>query len=243
MDWPLWILTAAVSRMPAERGEWGAAMRAELAHIQCPRKRWQFACGCARAALFPPGNGGFPMNDRMKHWLWAFAASAVFVLLVIGTNAYLETRERPQIRPGHMALRLIAQWLISTVVFTAIVYRRGAGEPQQMRSWFTTFGAAALFGLLAAGPFAFLEVWNNPRIRSGEFEFPFKLFLGLWTLPMMLFLTTTPIVRGLRAGEGVLAQPIAFALRATFLAFVSAMWLFRLWDQMPCFLGGVPGCD
>lgn len=24
---------------------------------------------------------------------------------------------------------------------------------------------------------------------------------------------------------------------------VAAGWLFMLWDQMPCFLGGVPGCD
>ena len=23
----------------------------------------------------------------------------------------------------------------------------------------------------------------------------------------------------------------------------AAGWLFMLWDQMPCFLGGVPGCD
>ena len=112
-----------------------------------------------------------------------------------------------------------------------------------MRFWIPTFGAAALFGLLAIAPFAFMEVWNNPVIRSGEFGFPFKLFLALWTLPVMLYLGAAPIVRGLRAGQGVLTHPIAFTLRGAFVALVSTIWLLLLWDQMPCFLGGVPGCD
>jgi hypothetical protein len=178
------------------------------------------------------------MGDRMKRRLGAFGASAVFVLLVMGIGTFLEARES-QIQPG----RLVVQWLIATVLVTALVHERGAVGPQQIRSWFTTFGAAALFGLLVVGPFAFMEYWNNPRIQSGEFEFPFGLFLGLWTLPMLLFLAAAPMVRGLRAGERVSKQPIAFGLRAAFLVLGSAMFLFLLWDQMSCFLGGVPGCD
>lgn len=205
-------------------------MRAELADIQSPRKRWQFALGCARVASFPPGN---------RELLWAFAASAAFVLPLIGTSAYFETGERHGVRPGG----LLAAWLINTIVFTALVFRRGAREQQHVRFWVVTFGAAGLFGLLAAGPFAFMEVWKNPGIRSGDFAFPFKLFLALWTLPVMLFLAATPIVHGLRAGQGVLAHPVAFVLRVAALTLVSGVWLFLLWDQMPCFLGGVPGCD
>jgi len=112
-----------------------------------------------------------------------------------------------------------------------------------MRDSFVTFGAAALFGLLAVGPFAFMEVYNNPRIRSGEFAFPYALFHAMWLFPTMLFLAATPIVRGLRAGERVMAHPIALVLRSAFLTLVAAGWLFMLWDQMPCFLGGVSGCD
>ena len=48
------LLAWAVSRMPAGRREWGAAMLAELAQLQHPAARWQFALGCARVALFPP---------------------------------------------------------------------------------------------------------------------------------------------------------------------------------------------
>jgi hypothetical protein len=230
MDWPSRILGAAVRRMPPARAEWGSAMRAELADIQSPRERWHFALGCARVALFPPGNRGL---------LWAFAASAAFVLPPIATSAYLDTWEGHRVRPGG----LLAAWLINTILFTALVFRRGAREQQHVMFWVITFGAAGLFGLLAAGPFAFMEVWNNPGIRSGEFAFPFKLFLGLWTLPVMLFLAAAPIVRGLRAGEGVLAHPVALVLRVAALSLVSGIWLFLLWDQMPCFLGGVPGCD
>lgn len=80
--------------------------------------------------------------------------------------------------------------------------------------------------------------YNNPRIRSGEFAFPYGLFHGMWLFPTMLFLAATPIVRRIRAGESVLAHPVALVLRIAFLTVVAAGWLFMLWDQMPCFLGG-----
>lgn len=113
----------------------------------------------------------------------------------------------------------------------------------RLKRWLADIGAAAVFGLLAAGPFAFMEVWNNPPIRSGALEFPFALFQALWILPALSYLAAAPLVRGLRSGEGVRNRPVATALRIAFLAFVSAIWLLLLHDQMPCFLGGVPGCD
>jgi hypothetical protein len=92
--------------------------------------------------------------------------------------------------------------------------------------------------MLAVGPFAFMEVYNNPEIRSGEFAIPYALFHAMWLFPTMLFLAATPIVRGLRAGERVMAHPIALVLRSGFLTLAAAGWLFMLWDQMPCFLAG-----
>jgi hypothetical protein len=49
-------------------------------------------------------------------------------------------------------------------------------------------------------------------------------------------------VRGLRAGETILAHPIALLLRVAVLAFVAIGWANLVRDQMPCFLG-VPNCD
>jgi hypothetical protein len=54
VDGPAWLLASAVRALPDDRLDWGAAMTAELAHVQGPRARWWFAVGCARVALFPP---------------------------------------------------------------------------------------------------------------------------------------------------------------------------------------------
>ncbi len=243
IDWPAWILAAAVRRMPDERREWGVAMQAELAHIRQPLKRWQFVWGCTRVALFPPAHRDSPITARLKHWLSVFSPAALLALLFVGPAAFEHGWDQP-LGLGSAAIGILpGGWLILAGLFTLIVYRRPAGEPQRMRDWLITFGAAALFGLLAVAPFAFMEFYNNPRIRLGEFAFPYALFHGMWLFTTMLFLAGTPIVRGIRAGESVMAHPIALVLRVAFLTLLAAGWLFMLWDQMPCFLGGVPGCD
>ena len=53
-DIPERLLTFAVRRMPAERREWGAAMRVELSHLRSSSARWRFALDCTCVALFPP---------------------------------------------------------------------------------------------------------------------------------------------------------------------------------------------
>ncbi len=158
--------------MPAERGEWGAAMLAELAHLQPPHTRWQIAFGCVRVALFPPQ--GFLMNDQTKRIL-------------------------------------------------------------------KTCSAAALFGLMLVAPFALLELWHTPAIRSWN-NFPYQIFGMLWLLPTAFFITVAPVMRSLRAGENILAQPVALLLRVAFLTFAALSWVNLMRDQMPCFLG-VPNCD
>ena len=50
MTTPERLLSAAVRFMPAERRQWGRAMRAELAAIEEPADRWSFAWGCLRAS-------------------------------------------------------------------------------------------------------------------------------------------------------------------------------------------------
>jgi hypothetical protein len=51
------------------------------------------------------------------------------------------------------------------------------------------------------------------------------------------------MVRRQRAGESMLVHPVALLLRVAFMAFMAFGWVFLVRDQMPCFLGGVPGCD
>ena len=172
-----------------------------------------------------------------------FAPAAILALLFVGPVAVAHGWDQP-IRMGRFTIGLLpVGWLIFALIFTLIAHRRTVGEPQRITHWLMTFGAAALFGVLAVSPFAFMEVYNNPGIRSGEFAFPYALFHGMWLFPTMLFLAATPIVHGVRAGERVTAHPITLILRIAFVTLVATGWLFMLWDQMPCFLGGVPGCD
>lgn len=183
------------------------------------------------------------MNPRLRHWLSVFGPAALLALVFAAPAAFKHGWDQ-SIRLGGVAIGILpVGWLIFALLFTLIVYRRPAGEPQRMRDGLKAFGTAALLGLLAVAPFAFMEVYNNPGIRSGQFAFPYGLFHGMWLFPTMLVLAATPIVRGLRAGDNVLAHPVTLALRVAFVSLVAAGWVFMLWDQMPCFLGGVPGCD
>ncbi len=240
------LLATAVRHMPAERSEWGAAMLAELAQLRHPVTRWQFALSCVRVALFPPHRGGLLMNERRKYWFANFGVAAFFGLLMMGIAAFLVFLDTPETPPGKTLISLLVfggNWLIFTLILTPIVSGLRADEPVVMKHLLIPFGAAVLFGLLLIAPFAFMEYWNNPRIQSGEFRFPFMLFYALWLSPTVFFLAATPIVRRLRAGESILAHPLPLLLRVALLAFLAIGWITLLGDQMPCFLGGVPGCD
>ena len=57
LDGPGWLLAAATATLPADRGDWGTAMAAELAQVEDRPARWRFAAGCTRAAVLPPGAG------------------------------------------------------------------------------------------------------------------------------------------------------------------------------------------
>jgi hypothetical protein len=54
LDGPALLLAAAAATLPPDRGDWGAAMTAELAQVQDRASRWRFALGGARAAVLPP---------------------------------------------------------------------------------------------------------------------------------------------------------------------------------------------
>lgn len=184
---------------------------------------------------------------QMNYWLKNIGIAALFSLFlttffIIGTF-FSDNPDLELVEFSVPVWDFLRSWLIQTIVFTPIVSGLRAGESVSARSLLMTFAGAALFGLLLTAPFAFMEYWNNPVIRSGEVPFPFMLFFGLSLTPMIFFLGAAPLVRCVWAGESVLAHPISLVLRVIFLAFVAILWLNLIRDQMPCFLGGVPGCD
>jgi hypothetical protein len=241
MDWTALILKVAVRRMPAQRREWGAAMQAELAHIQDPLERWLFAWNCLRVALFPPSQGGF-MNDRFRHVLKTFGLAAVVSLLINGAIVALSSDNLKSGQATTPLLQLFRNWLVLSLVLIPIVSGLGVGGAASKRYW-QALAAAVLFGLLSTAPLALMEWWNNPVVRSGEVPFPLPLFFALWLLPSLFFLGAIPIVRGLRAGESILVHPLALLLRLAVMVLLAMAWVNLVHDQMPCFLGGVPGCD
>lgn len=84
-DLPGRLLAFAVRRMRCARTDWATAMLAELAQVEEPRARWEFALGCAWAAIFPPECEG---TRRMRILPTAALVGTVLVVPLI----YLETR-------------------------------------------------------------------------------------------------------------------------------------------------------
>jgi len=108
-----------------------------------------------------------------------------------------------------------------------------------MKNILTSLRSPALISLLLVLPFVILELVNR---RNFNEDFPFPLFIFMWLLPVLFILTLMPIVRSVRAGNSITANPIIFLIRVAVLSFLLWMWFAIVIDQMPCFLG-VPNCD
>lgn len=100
-------------------------------------------------------------------------------------------------------------------------------------------GAAALISLILVLPFVILELVNRRSFAEG---FPVPLFGFLWLLPAAFIVVLVPLVRAVRAGNSLTANPVNLLLRVALLALIAAAWGGLLIDQMPCFIG-VPNCD
>lgn len=185
--------------------------------------------------------------NQMNYWLKnVFIAGTISLILavVFTFGTFFSDNSETQLAEFSFPVSdFLRGWLIQTVVFTFIVSGLRTGDSDSTKNLLGTLAAAVLFGALLIAPFVFMEYWNNPVIQSGQIPFPFMLFIGLWLTPVMFFLGVTPIVRSVWAGESVLANPISLVLRVVFLGFLAILWLNLILDQMPCFLGGVPGCD
>jgi len=110
-----------------------------------------------------------------------------------------------------------------------------------MKSIFTTLGVAALISFILVLPFVILESLNNTITKQNATDLT-ALFGMLWLLPTAFIVILAPIVRTVRAGNSVMANPITLLVRVAFLALIAWTWGFAIVDQLPCFLG-VPNCD
>ena len=111
---------------------------------------------------------------------------------------------------------------------------------QTQKSVIKTLGLAILISFLLVLPFPILQVvYSQLSLRKSD---NFVLFGLLWLLSMAFIVSVIPIVRTIRMGNSLLANPITLLLRVAFLALLAWMWGVIIIDQLPCFLG-VPNCD
>lgn len=176
MDWPAQLLTSAVRRMPVERGEWGAAMLAELATLQQPFARWRFALGCAWVALFPPRQrhlafAGGTMNVYARKLrgvtsislIWAPVWAVLFGLLVSILQVFLPPNTEPTL-PEMM-------WIIAQVGFVSgslfgVLFALAENGKAVHR---LSLGRAALWGALASAVFPILTERANQTFWTCTF--------------------------------------------------------------------------
>ncbi len=110
-----------------------------------------------------------------------------------------------------------------------------------MKNIFPNLGSAALISFLLVLPFAILDFLLQPLRRQNVLDH-IVLFGLLWLLPVTFIVILVPIVRTVRAGNNIMANPINLLLRVAFLALIAMIWGGILIDQLPCFVG-VPNCD
>jgi hypothetical protein len=96
------MLAATVRLLPSRRGEWGRAMRAELAVIAPARDRWRFTLGCLRVVITQPVNLG-----RLGY-AGLVASALTAVVAFTGTVTYYPLRLAVI---GLTAVLLLLSWL------------------------------------------------------------------------------------------------------------------------------------
>ncbi len=110
-----------------------------------------------------------------------------------------------------------------------------------MKTITTDLRSAAIISFILVLPFAILEALNN-TITKQNAPVLILLFGVLWLLPTAFIVILAPVVRTVRAGNSILANPIKLLFSVAFLALIATIWGWGFMDQLPCFLG-VPNCD
>jgi len=135
--------------------------------------------------------------------------------------------------------RFVLWAFVETAIGIVQEYILSIKEMNSMKNILTNLISPAVISFLIVLPFMILE-WatrsNLPRTNASGI-----LFVIMWLLPMLSIFTMMPIVRNVRVGNSIVANPINLVLRVVFSAWLVWMWVALVMDQMPCFLGG-SGC-
>lgn len=116
-----------------------------------------------------------------------------------------------------------------------------------MKNFLSRFRSAAIISSILVLPFVILEfmfnIVNQSNALSLKKGLDLTLLFGLlWLLPALFMTILSPIVRNLRAGDNMMANPGSLLFRVAVLAFFALAWGGILIDQFPCFMG-IPNCD
>jgi hypothetical protein len=170
------IANAAANRLPTHLHDWGRAMVAELTNVHGRARRWRFAIGILRVALFPPlrAPGRVLVVAAVAVVVAGTAAMAaavavpnlsVFVailaVLLVGYAAVASARA-PQPRPSALQLVVGVVALAGLAATIVAVVRIGAAHPAATADRTHVF--SILFALALAG---YLAVALTP-IRLGQ---------------------------------------------------------------------------
>jgi len=96
------------------------------------------------------------------------------------------------------------------------IYQANTGE-NAVKSILNDFKTAAFISFWLVFPFMILQLVNR---RNFYEEFPFPLFGILLLLPIIFVVILSPIVRNVRAGNNIIANPIIFVRSIAFLALI-----------------------
>ncbi|MEW5958984.1 MAG: hypothetical protein AB1801_14730, partial [Chloroflexota bacterium] len=91
-----------------------------------------------------------------------------------------------------------------------------------MQTILTDLRSSAIISFLIVLPFVILEWVNRQSFRESSHEsFPIPLFGFLWFLPLAFIVILIPLVRNLRAGNSIMANPVSLLLRVVFLILIA----------------------
>lgn len=134
---------------------------------------------------------------------------------------------------------------------------RVAPQDENQKNFPANAKSAAMISFVLALPIAlfypiirleiepFHGLLNSLLTNDGSLQSAFGLavFIGaMLLLPVAFVVNLAPIVRNLRAGNSLMANPINLLLAVAMLTLIAMTWGGLLIDQIPCLMG-VPNCD
>jgi hypothetical protein len=229
-DLPGQLLEVAVSTLPNHRGEWGAAMAAELAEVSGRSERWRFALSCAGAALWPPPTGrrqapalvvglvllavatGESVVDYAVPGMGVFAMA--FIALAGGLVLFGVVRSRRPPRPAPVPALLGVGCAAACLISTATFLLRHPTAADHLTSPWAVYLAVVLTGCL------WIAVAPPRPLVTGRLA----PLIGVGTALVLVLAVDNPIIRVLimPAGMFFAAACVAGAVGRSFRVGVQA---------------------